>query len=362
MKLVNGNLIIEDMKIVKKNQRRYNIYLQFANSDINEKTLKYKLNKKNFKSFVVNFYEKELKEKFKTALEEEVSFERIFENKEYVPIDINDNIYLIAKLLKEINKTQYRNIIEDKELRIHFDFKEKWYSIAEPHSKRLCKNDMSYNVFSWIYDYFSIEIEKYENLNDKDKLIKICRRYGVKVDFTKRKYSFSYYSNHIILSETINFKHIVLFFERENTMYTESVLKYFAYYIMNKEDVLYNIWFHMSSKGINAYIPRQVDRELPIDKKISNLISDLKPAKSQYTIDKLKGMENVQIDRISLENEEYIIFNLNINENSCIDTILLNYISNYGKFIYNYTNNNPIYRWKTKQEKYLRILEIDNNI
>lgn len=347
MKLIKGNLIIEDMKVVKENQSRYNIFLKFINNDLDEKTLKYKLNKKNFKIFMKNFYEKELNEKFKLALEEELSFGRVFENKEYIPIDVNDNIYLIIKLLKQINKTQYRNIIEDRELRIHFDFKEKWYSIAEPHSRRLCKNHMSYNIFSWIYNYFSTEIEKYENMNDRDKLIKICGKYAVKIDFTKRKYSFPYSSNHIVLSETINLKYIISFFERENTMYAESILKYFAYYIINKQYAVHYIRQHEFSKPVDIYISKQGDREPSIDEKVRFLICELKPAEPKYVINKLKGMENVEIDRMFLDNEEYVIFNLNYN-NASIDQRLLYYISNNGKFVYNYSNNNPVYKHKLK--------------
>lgn len=130
-------------------------------------------------------------------------------------------------------------------------------------------------------------------------------------------------------------------------MYTEGILKYFAYYIVNKQYAVHYIRQHEFSKPVDIYISKQGDREPSIDKKVCFLISELKPAEPKYVINKLKRMENVTIDKKFLDNEEYVIFNINDN-NASIDQRLLYYISNNGKFVYNYSNNNPVYKRKLK--------------
>lgn len=220
---------------IKNNQKKFNIFVEFVNTSIKDKTFKYKININSFESFIKNFYEQNFYKKLKSVTEEELSFERVFKDKRDILMDIKHKIILSVMLLQEINKTSYRNLIYDRCLRLHFDFNEEWYSIAMPHSKRLCKNNISLNIFYWIFQYFKAEIEKYVQLSDKDKLIKICKKYSIKVDFTKRKHSYAYSSNHIVFSESVNFKAILLFFEKENTIYTEGVLRYFVYFVINKQ-------------------------------------------------------------------------------------------------------------------------------
>lgn len=335
--------ITKELYTVKDNQKKYEISQCSINENIDDKLFNYNMNIKDFRSFTSNFYKEKLKEKFKIAAGEEISFERIFLEVDNISMDVNDKIYLIIMFFDEINKTCYKNAIEDIGVRIHFNFVDKCYRITKRNSKVLVKNTFDKNIFAYIYNYFCIEIKKYEVLNAEDKVRKILNKYKVRVDFTKRKSSYTYTSNHIVLSKEANLKEFLIFLEKGNSIVIENFLNYFPYYILNIAEIRFRLHFHAVNgknlEQINNYYKEKRHK----DSDLCYLLKELKPAKPRYIIDKLKSMKYVDINSQVIENKEYVKFSIDLNNRNIQKNYLMDIITSRGMFVYNYTNSHIKY-------------------
>ncbi|WP_027624630.1 hypothetical protein [Clostridium lundense] len=335
--------ITKELYTVKDNQKKYEIFQWSINEDIEDKLFNYNLNVKDFKSFTNNFYKEKLKEKFKIATGEETSFERIFVESNDISMNINDKIYLIVMFFDEINKTCYKNAIEDISIRIYLNFVDKCYKITKRTPKVLIKNTFDKNIFASIYNYLVTEIKKYEVLDDEDKVRKILNKYKVRVDFTKRKNSYAYTSNHIVLSKEVNLNEFLVFLEKGNSIVVENFLNYFPYYVLNIAEIRFRLHFY----GINGKTLEQINNyykeKRHKEPDLCYLLKELKPAKPRYIIDKLKSMKYVDINREVIENKECVKFSIDLNNRNVQKNYLMDIINSRGMLVYNYTNSHIKY-------------------
>lgn len=142
MKLVKNQWFIRNemdyyVFTIKENQKSYSCFQNTINKNIDDKVFNYNLDLNSFRNFISNFYESILKEKFRNIADKEISFERVFMDNTLIHMDTNDEIYLMLLLFDEINKTPYKNIIEDKYIKIHFNLKNNKFAIYQANQRVL---------------------------------------------------------------------------------------------------------------------------------------------------------------------------------------------------------------------------------
>lgn len=335
MKLVKNKFWInKECPTVKKNQHIYKMFLKTINESW--KCLKGELTERDYENTIKKIFESFLKEDFKKAMEINTSFERVFLTNKALSMDINDKVYLIIKFIEHIKESRYSNMFEDKGIIIKFDFIEKIDFINLFNSKLIYKESNDKNIFFLLYNYIKNRINIYEKLNNKEKLIFLCEKMKVKIDFTKKRNSYAYNSNLIVIGRDVDIERLVLFMERSNYYLVINVFNYFVYYVLFREYVKWKSLFGSYMKDEECRFKKNMIFN------IYYMIDLLKPAKGKYLINKLKSINCGKISRKAID-KEYIDFEIEKKAWYFIYGRDFYDLAIEEKLRYNYTNDHMIW-------------------
>lgn len=302
MKLVESKFWINnECPTVKENQHIYKMFLKTINESW--KCLKGELTENDYENTIKEIFESFLEEDFKRAIGINTSFKRVFLTNLALSMDINDKIYLIIKFIELIKESRYSNMFEDKGIIIKFDLIEKIDFIYLFNSKLIYKESAEENIFFFLYNYIKERINIYEKLSNKEKLIFLCKKSKVKIDFTNKRNSYAYNSSLIVIGKDVDIEKLVLFMERSNYYLVINVFNYFVYYVLFREYVKWKSLFGSYMKDEE----RRFKKNMIFN--IYYMIDLLKPNKGRYLINKLKSIRCGTISRKVID-KEYIIFEI----------------------------------------------------
>lgn len=302
-----------------KNQKRIYYYSDiFRFQSPNKKLELHPITKNSFTDMMQKIFKEQLMHLL-DIVDNNITFERLFLSNDKLKINLLSQFYLIDKILFKINDTTFSNLLENKRIEIHLNFRKKIIKPINYASKVLLNGNTNENIFALLYKYFTELIKCYNALNYKDKIKKIfIKKFNMKVDFTKRKHSFAYSDEHIIIIEHIDLKKLLDFLENSNSSITKDIFKNLVYYKIIEDYA-------------DKYLKDNFEGNLTLG--LQKLFHLLNCADNKYLIDKLKSTRTLTINKINFESKEFLELKPKYSYS------LVNDYNRNGALVYNYTNN-----------------------
>lgn len=328
----------------QENQKTYFFRESFINEELTDKNYNFNITVKDFDNCLRMIFYDNIKPLLDISSNENIGYERFFKEKEKIDINMGDIIYILINLINKLRNTTFKSIILFKQLEFRFKLKNNIFSVLGESGKIIYNESLNNNIFNLFYEFFIKRINLYTSYNKNEKIIFLLKKYGIRVDFTKKKFTYAYDSNHIIITKDAELDKIIRFLERGNSIFVECILKYFILYVLANE-----------SKIIDLKLSKYVDNNM-IPYKISEFIKAFKPAKTRYLIDRIRKLEKVEIVRYIEGHKEIIKFKDNYEKKIYFYNMsfILKNINNLGILLsegiyerkelkYNYTNSHVVY-------------------
>lgn len=304
-----------------------------------------------FEQQLYSFYETEFCTEMEYSAGRQIAFDEIFCFENKIEMHTNDMIFLIHLFLFHFQKHGICTIFPYRNYCLVLNWKDKIWSLIQEYGTKVFSISFEKNIFHKLYTFFLQSIHVYEKLSEEQKLKMLFQKYKVRLDFTKKNYSYAFDSHHIVMTQKADKGQILYFLTHASQKAIEALLYYFSVFCIN--DSLYKrfrdfkkqekIFCDYVNKINHSYLHSNIYMEEP---SIHMALKSMRPASSRKIIDKIKNLDMINIRKVTKDGKIYYYFSLDKSRYITRYNVLLYMIcSGYtirGMFRYNYTNSHFI--------------------